>query len=174
MTCAPYEDSPGAKSVGARKGKGTVAGNGAGMRVEDGGRQVGAMNERCDEVFVGDEIRGVAGAFDTSGMATGAPGLPRRFVWRGTAYTVGQVLESFKSSSPCKSGAKEVYLRKHWYRIRTTSGEVMTLYFNRQPHRGRKATRDRWVLYSMVERQAGSQDSKREGSRKPGSAQSGQ
>ena len=110
-----------------------------------------AMNERSDEVFVGDQITPVAGAFDTAAMATGAPGLPRRFVWRGTQYTVEQVLETLKSSSPCRSGGGEMYLRKHWYRIRTTGGEVMTLYFNRQPHRGRRATRDRWVLYSMAE-----------------------
>jgi hypothetical protein len=66
-------------------------------------------------------------------------------------YTVAAVLETWKSSSPCKSGAKEMYLRKHWYRIRTTTGDVMTIYFSRQPFYKGRSKKDRWVLYSMRE-----------------------
>ncbi len=104
-----------------------------------------------DEAFVGDEILPKAGTFDTAAMAVGLPGLPAVFTWRSTEYTVAAVLQTWKSSSPCKSGAKEMYLRKHWYRIRTTTGEVMTLYFNRQPVRSGRSKKDRWVLYSMSE-----------------------
>jgi hypothetical protein len=45
----------------------------------------------------------------------------------------------------------ERYLRKHWYRIETVCGKVMTLYFDRQPRRGRGPTKGRWTLYSMGE-----------------------
>ena len=41
-----------------------------------------------------------------------------------------------------------MYLRRHWYRIETTNGDVMTLYFNRQPRRGRGPVKGRWTLYS--------------------------
>ena len=105
--------------------------------------------EREHESFIGEDITPKAGTFDLSAMASGEPGLPTLFAWRDRNYTIDTVLEKWKTTSPCKSGANEQYVRKHFYRIRTTKGEVMTIYCSRQPPRGRNKTRGRWVLYSI-------------------------
>ena len=102
------------------------------------------------ESFIGQDITPKTGTFDLSAMASGEPGLPTHFVWRKREYEIDAVLEKWKTTSPCTSGADEQYVRKHFYRIRTTTGEVMTLYCSRQPSRGRDKTKGRWVLYSMM------------------------
>ena len=100
------------------------------------------------ERFVSESIRPVPGTFNTSAMAKGEPGLPSRFVWRKTEYTVTSVLGKWKETTPCKSGSKEKYVRKHWYRVRTASGEIMNIYFERKPlPKGQRKTR--WWLYSI-------------------------
>jgi hypothetical protein len=82
-------------------------------------------------------------------MATGAPGLPERFVWRGQEYRIEKVVEKWKESSPCRSGGGERYLRKHWYRVRTTDGSQMKIYFERQARSARQA-KQRWWLYTVT------------------------
>ena len=107
------------------------------------------MAEAAREQFVSEPIEPVAGTFDASAMALGEPGLPGRFVWRGGEHVVAEVVERWKESGPCSHGSGELYLRKHWYRIRTTEGREMTLYFERQPgRRGGKAAA-RWWLYTI-------------------------
>ena len=103
------------------------------------------------ESFIGEPVVPKPGTFDTAAMARGEPGLPRVFTWRGTEYRVAALVEGWKSTGPSVNGGTEQYLRKHWYRVRTTTGEVMTLYFDRQPPRGRARAKTRWVLYSMAE-----------------------
>jgi len=101
-----------------------------------------------DEKFVSEPIKPVAGTFNTGAMARGEPGLPARFVWRRKEYTVLRILDKWKETSPCKSGGKEKYVRKHWYKVETDSGEIMKVYFERKslPRGQRKI---RWWLYSM-------------------------
>jgi hypothetical protein len=48
------------------------------------------------EEFVSEAIKPVAGTFDTAGMTRGEPGLPQRFVWRDTEYTLAAVLQAWK------------------------------------------------------------------------------
>lgn len=100
------------------------------------------------EEFVSEPIEPVAGTFDSAGMARGEPGLPERFVWRGTEYEVADILEVWKESGPCKTGSPERYLRKHWYKIRTRDGLEMTLYFERQA-RSKMQRKTRWWLYTI-------------------------
>jgi len=102
------------------------------------------------EKFVSESITPVTGTFDTGAMARGEPGLPAQFVWRETKYSVTKILDKWKESSPCKSGGKEKYVRKHWYKIETKSGEIMNIYFERKslPRGQRKI---RWWLYSIIE-----------------------
>ncbi len=102
-----------------------------------------------EEEFVCDPIKPVAGTFDTGAMARGEPGLPARFVWRKKEHTVDKILEKWKETSPCRSGSKEKYVRKHWYSIRTTDGLLMKIYFERKslPRGQRKV---RWWLYSVL------------------------
>ena len=98
--------------------------------------------------FVSEVIEPVTGTMDVSGMLRGEPGLPKRFVWREQEYTVEEVLERWKETSPCRSGGRERYVRKHWFRIKTTTGHEMKIYFDRQPRSARNA-KARWWLYTV-------------------------
>jgi hypothetical protein len=44
-----------------------------------------------------------------------------------------------------------MYLRRHWFRIVTTTGERMTLYCERQTKNAKKP-KARWWLYSILNR----------------------
>jgi hypothetical protein len=101
------------------------------------------------EEFVGEQIKPVPGAVHTLGMTRREPGLPRFFTWRGERCEVAQVLDRWKETGPCTSGSGEQYLRKHWFRVRTTSGQDMKLYFERQARRG-SPQKSRWWLYSVA------------------------
>lgn len=100
------------------------------------------------EEFISEAILPVGGTFDVGGMARGEPGLPGRFVWRGKEYVVAEVLEKWKESGPCKSGSKEMYLRKHWFKVRCTDDTEMVIYFERQP-KSKKENKTRWWLYTI-------------------------
>jgi len=102
------------------------------------------------ETLVGEPIIPKPGTFDTSIMATGAPGPPHQFTWRGVEYTIRGIMETWKTVGPCTSGSDEMYVRRHYYRIRTTSGDTMTLGCDRHAPRGRSRTKGRWVLYSII------------------------
>jgi phosphoribosylglycinamide formyltransferase-1 len=103
------------------------------------------------EKFISESIKPVAGTFDTDGMSRGEPGLPDRFLWRKAEYKIAQVIDRWKDTGPCKSGSKEKYVRKHWFKIRTTSGEVMKIYFERKPL-PKSQRKMRWWLYSIAEK----------------------
>ncbi len=98
------------------------------------------------EQFISEPIVPVPGTFDTRSIAQGEPGLPQRFTWRGDEYTVSEVLAVWKTSSPDTTG--EVYLRRHWWELRTTTGHIMKLYFERQ--KNRKNAKARWFIYTVV------------------------
>ena len=101
------------------------------------------------EEFVSESIEPVAGTSRTAAMSRGEPGLPGRFVWRDKEYTIAEVLKSWKESGPDKGGSSEMYLRKHWYKIKTQDGPEMTIYFERQP-RSKKQNKKRWWLYTIA------------------------
>ena len=98
--------------------------------------------------FISEPIVPVGGTFDTAAMARAEPGLPGRFTWRDTEYAVADVLETWKESGPCKTHGSEMYLRKHWFRIKCDGGLEMTIYFQRQP-RSRSQRKQRWWLYTI-------------------------
>lgn len=101
------------------------------------------------ERFISEAIKPVEGTSDTAGMITGEPGVPGRFTWRSTDYQIDSILEKWKETSPCHHGSDELYVSKHWFRIRTTSGEEMRLYFERQP-RSKRESKRRWWLFSVA------------------------
>ena len=107
------------------------------------------MAESEREKFVCEQITPAPGSGDTSAMARGEPGLPASFTWRGTEYRIAGVIEKWKTSSPCKSGAAEMYLRRHWYRVLTEPQAVMTIYFDRQA-KDRSRPKARWFIYSIA------------------------
>ena len=82
-------------------------------------------------------------------IAVGEPVLPERFIWRGREFAVAHVLEVWKALGPEKGGS-ELYLRRHWYRIRTDAGVEMKIYFERKA-RSRAQAKRRWWLFSIVE-----------------------
>lgn len=108
------------------------------------------MGETNSETFIGEPITPKLGTFDTSIMATGAPGVPHEFTWRGTEYKIAAIVETWKAVGPCSSGGNEMYVRRHYYRVKMTTGETMTLYCDRHAPRGKSKTKGRWVLYSVT------------------------
>jgi hypothetical protein len=98
------------------------------------------------ETFVGEAITPEDTSFSASAMATGKPGLPRTFSWKGKSFSIREVLEEWKEAGDCQHGSGERYVRKHWFRVQTTEGVEMKIYFERQ---GRPGGGSRWRLYSM-------------------------
>jgi len=97
--------------------------------------------------FISQVVVPWAGSFEASVMARGEPGLPEGFDWQGQRYRILQRLEQWKESS--REGGRaggELYLRRHWYRLRMSDGSLWTVYCLRQAPQG-KAARRRWVLY---------------------------
>jgi len=101
------------------------------------------------EELISEPLTPLLDEVDARRIVIGAPVLPTRFRWRGTEYTVTEVLETWKSTGPCRHGSGERYVRKHWFRIRTATGEEMKIYFERQARSG-KQMRQRWWLYTVA------------------------
>ena len=99
------------------------------------------------EQFIGQPLAPVPGSFLTEGMASGAPSLPEAFTCHKEQIHIAGILSEWRESGPCRNGGRERYLRKHWFRVRTTDGRDLKLYFERQP-KGKTA---RWHLYSQVD-----------------------
>ena len=99
------------------------------------------------ERFISEAIMPVTATFDTTRMASGEPGLPREFVWRGRIIAVNKVLRTWRETGKCRHGSHEMYVRKHWYEIATSSGETMKIYFERQPRDNKRG--ERWRLFSV-------------------------
>jgi phosphoribosylglycinamide formyltransferase-1 len=105
------------------------------------------MSER----FISEAIQPSVETYDTARMATGEPGLPREFTWRGQTIVVAGVLRTWRDTGKCRNGSPELYVRKHWFEISTTGGDTMKIYFDRQPRGGRHGAR--WWLFSLSEKE---------------------
>lgn len=77
--------------------------------------------------------------------AMGEPVLPARFRWRDAEFTVAEVLEAWKGYSPRASNVRGRYVRRHWYRVRTETGRVLTIYFVRTTQTGSRKEKGWWV-----------------------------
>ncbi len=103
----------------------------------------------ADERFISEPILPASKAIDTSAMSRGEPGLPEAFEWRGEVYHVTARLEQWKATAH-EGGAEKgnVYLRRHYYRLRMSDGNTWTVYFVRQtPKSG--SVKSRWFLYTI-------------------------
>ena len=78
----------------------------------------------------------------------GEPGLPKGFTWRGDDIVIGELLESWKHSSREGGAAGDLYLRRHYYRLRMEDATVWTVYFVRQTPRSGNP-KQRWYLYTV-------------------------
>ena len=104
------------------------------------------MNQASNrETFVGEAISPEDQSFVVSAMATGQPGIPVAFSWRAERFSIATILESWKEAGDCRHGSGERYVRKHWFRVATTNGVEMKIYFERQ---GRSSGGSRWRLHS--------------------------
>lgn len=111
-------------------------------------KELNIMTDNNQEEFIGQAIVPVAGTGDAVAMSRGEPGVPGVFSWRDTEYRVVQIVSQWKTSGPCKSGSKEMYLRRHWYKIITAPAMVMTIYCDRQG-KNPKRPKQRWWLYTI-------------------------
>ncbi len=102
------------------------------------------MSER----FISESLTPIKGSFDPTGIARGEPGMPLRFVWRDRPLRVVDVEEVWKTSSP-EGGSGEMYLRRHWWKVRVDTGQVMTIYCERQAKR--RNAKSRWFVYTVVD-----------------------
>ena len=103
----------------------------------------------ADADLISEPITPHVGTGDASSMGRGVPGLPTGFDWRGQAFQIIETLEVWKHSS--REGARaggDLYLRRHYYRLRMSDESIWTVYFVRQPPRSGKA-KSRWFLYTV-------------------------
>ena len=101
------------------------------------------------EEFVSEPIVPRAGTFDAVAMASGVPGLPSGFDWRGESFRIVDRLETWKQSgSEIGRADGERYLRRHYFRLRMSDDSVWTVYLIRQtPKSG--SPKKRWFLLSV-------------------------
>jgi hypothetical protein len=99
--------------------------------------------------FVSESITPLEASFDTRMMARGEPGLPHKFRWRDQEWNVAEVLDTWKEHGDCSHGSGERYVRKHGYRVRTTNGWLLRIYFQRTFGRGKFQRKDRWWIQSI-------------------------
>ena len=100
------------------------------------------------EQFIGESIQPVPGSFDNACMARGIPGVPREFFWRKKQYLTAAVISTWRSTGPCHHGSAEQYVRRHWFKIKTDSGDIMTIYFDKGTHGKRKEMG--WHLFTVT------------------------
>ncbi len=99
--------------------------------------------------LVSEAIQPVPETFDTAFMSAGVPGMPREFFWRKKKYVVEDVVRAWKTTGLCHHGSPEQYVRRHWFKVRTRAGVIMTLYFDKGT-RGKRAEMG-WFLYATEE-----------------------
>ena len=99
------------------------------------------------ERFISEPIQPLPDSFDTAFMTGGAPGLPREFLWRGEKFAVTAALRTWRTTRPCRHGSGEQYARRHWFEIKTASGQIMKIYFDKGAHGKRKEMG--WCLYTV-------------------------
>lgn len=99
--------------------------------------------------FVGDQITPAGGGFDTAAMGRGEPGLPSAFKWRDETVGIDAKLSVWKHSEreSSQSGG-ELYLRRHYFKLRMADASVWTVYFIRQPSKS-GSSKARWFLYTI-------------------------
>ncbi len=98
--------------------------------------------------FISESITPLFKGESARSYVPGEPVLPQGFLWRDKEYWIKSVLKAWKESGPCRSGASELYLRKHWYQLEMTDETKMEIYFERQA-RSTKQRKQRWWLYTL-------------------------
>jgi hypothetical protein len=92
--------------------------------------------------FVGQSIAAAGDGLITPASGSEPP-VPRAFRWKGRTFDVSAVLRSWRTT---RTDRGDVYLKRHWFELETTSGEKLEVYFDREARRGAP----RWWLYSLT------------------------
>lgn len=108
---------------------------------------VSSKPRTCPQSFVSQPITPDPASLDPSLAHPGEPAVPKRFLWRKSTLEITDVLNRWKTSGPCRNGSGEQYLRRHWYHLRTTDNQDLTVYFERQPRSRNRS--HRWFLYTL-------------------------
>lgn len=95
--------------------------------------------------FVSESITPWPGTSDAAAMGRAEPGLPRGFDWRDQPHEISETLERWKQSG---ADMGELYLRRHYFRLRMSDGSVWTVYCLRQSPRSGSGKR-RWFLLEI-------------------------
>jgi hypothetical protein len=94
--------------------------------------------------LISEPLSPVGGAFDAVRMGRGEPGLPTAFTWRGNTVAIVEELACWKQS---ERASGQLYLRRHYFRLRMADGTIWTVYFVRHtPRTG--DPKKRWFLYT--------------------------
>ena len=100
--------------------------------------------------LVSEPITPHAGTSNADRMAGGEPGLPTGFTWHGDSCEIVEQLAAWKQSS--REGARaqgDLYLRRHYYRLRMSDETTWVVYFVRQTPRSGNP-KMRWFLYTIA------------------------
>ena len=98
--------------------------------------------------FIGEPLQQVS--FETASLASGEPGAPISFTWRGNKHLVTEVLDRWKGVAPDRThGSGETYVEKHWFRFKTDTGFTMEVYFDRAASRTSQRFGSRWWVYTV-------------------------
>jgi len=98
--------------------------------------------------FIGEPIVPDPEALAAIQTRPGEPALPTRFTWRGQQHVVVAVLRTWADTRRDRDGSSARYRGRHWFRVRTSAGLIMNIYFERHP-RSRAQARQRWWLHSI-------------------------
>ncbi len=98
-------------------------------------------------VTIMESIAPEPGSWSVRQMASGEPGVPLRFTWRGRLYEVTRILATRRELEPSPEGrVKERYVKRHVVQVLVSSGEHMWL----SGSRGTGARAPRWVLRQLL------------------------
>jgi hypothetical protein len=98
--------------------------------------------------FISERLEPLETSFDPVLMASGAPSVPGRFRWRKKEIEVAAILKQWKDHGDCAHGSGERYVRRHCFRVQTTEGAVLRIYFQRTFGRARFEAKGRWWVLS--------------------------
>lgn len=72
------------------------------------------------------------------------PPVPSAFLWGSRTLLVSEVLRSWRST---RTDRGDVYLKRHWYELRTVTGAKLEVYYDRES----RLNASPWWLYTIDE-----------------------
>jgi hypothetical protein len=117
-----------------------------------------SSDEPRSAAFISEPITPERGSFSTGPMSRGLASPPRAFAWRGRRFEIAEILEHTKQSArEGHSASGELYLRRQQFVVRLDTGQVATIYVERQARPGvsRRMAKSRWFLFTITSEAGG-------------------